>query len=79
MLIGTLIQIERAEQMLSVGADHHIECPPRPSRDCLWKCPFLKICPMFDDGSRVEAAIEEHYEVRNPLDYYGGQEKSELA
>lgn len=74
MLIGALTQIERAEDMLKIGADHHIECPPRPSRDCAWKCPFLKICHMFDDGSRVEAAIEAYYEVRNPLDYYGGQE-----
>lgn len=75
-LIGTLIQIERAEQMLSVGADHHIECPPRPSRDCSWKCPFFKtgVCAMLDDGSRVDAAIEEYYEVKNPLEYYGGQE-----
>lgn len=74
MLIGVITQIERAEDMLKIGADHHIECPPRPSRDCLWKCPFLKICHMFDDGSRVEAAVSEYYEVRNPLDYYGGQE-----
>lgn len=51
---------------------------PTPSRDCTWKCPFLKVCRMFDDGSRVEAALEELYEIGDPLSYYQmDQEKEE--
>ena len=57
------------------GSDRHqIYAPARVSRECTW-CPFLKICPMFDDGSRVEAAIEDLYQVGDPLSYYGANEK----
>lgn len=48
--------------------------PARPSRECSW-CPFLKVCTMFDDGSRVEAALEDLYQVQDPLGYYGAKEK----
>lgn len=43
---------------------------PTPTQDCDWKCPFVGICGMFDDGSRVEAMIEEYYEAGDPYDYY---------
>lgn len=36
---------------------------PTPKSDCSWDCQFQTICPMFDDGSRVEAAIAEWFEV----------------
>lgn len=48
--------------------------PANPGRHCTW-CPFMKVCNMFDDGSRVEAALEDLYEVRDPLSYYGALEK----
>lgn len=66
----------RAEEKLNDGIKHQYAVPSRPNRDCAWKCPFLKICRMFDDGSRVEDAIEGLYEVRDPLEYYGGREKA---
>lgn len=50
---------------------------PTPSRDCTWKCPFLKVCRMFDDGSRVDAAIEYYYEVGDPLAYYQAEQEKE--
>lgn len=53
---------------------HQDIVPARPSMECTW-CPFLKICTMFDDGSRVEAAIEDNYQVQDPLSYYGALEK----
>lgn len=76
-LTGMIGRIELAEVTLEAhpGA-HHAIVPPRPSRDCVWKCQFFKICRMFDDGSRVEAAIEEHYEVGDPLAYYDSEETS---
>jgi hypothetical protein len=74
-LRGTIAKMVQAEIELSAGTDHHYAVPSRPSRDCSWKCPFFKICHMFDDGSRVEAAVENLYEVRDPLSYYGGREK----
>lgn len=78
-LTGVIDQLERAETVLeeTSGPNHQRAVPSRPSRDCVWKCQFLKICRMFDDGSRVEAAIEEHYEVGDPLAYYDSEEISE--
>lgn len=48
---------------------------PTSHRDCTWKCPFLKICPLFDDGSRVEAAIENLYVRQDPLHYYADSDR----
>ena len=53
---------------------HQVAAPARPSRECSW-CPFLQVCTMFDDGSRVEAALEDLYEIKDPLSYYGAREK----
>lgn len=77
-LTGVIDQLERAETVLedTSGPNHQRAVPSRPSRDCAWKCDFFKICRMFDDGSRVEAAIEEHYEVGDPLTYYDSEETS---
>lgn len=74
-LAGVVDQMVRTEQDLAGGAAHQYAVPSRPSRDCSWKCPFLKICHMFDDGSRVEDAIAGLYQVRDPLEYYAGKEK----
>ena len=73
-LRGTIAKMVRAEDTLAL-TPHQYVVPSRPSRDCSWKCPFLKICHMFDDGSRVDDAIEGLYQVRDPLEYYGGKEK----
>lgn len=35
--------------------------PPEPHRDCSWRCPFLDICPMFDDGSSWDWLLESQY------------------
>jgi hypothetical protein len=56
---------------LDKGADHQEVAYPRPSRDCKWKCQFFSVCPLVDDGSAAEAAIEDSFAVGNPYDYYG--------
>lgn len=77
-LVGVITDIQRAEaQIKAEPALLPMIMYPTPTRDCTWKCPFLKICRMFDDGSRVEDAIENLYEVRDPLSYYQGQEREE--
>lgn len=70
-LQGVAIRLLEVDHLLDIGADHHVVAPSRPSRDCAWKCDFFKICRMFDDGSRVEDAINDLYERRDPLSYYG--------
>lgn len=69
-LFGTIEKIGETRRALADGVKHQRACPSRPSRDCSWKCDFFKICRMFDDGSRVEAAIEDQYVVGDPLEYY---------
>lgn len=54
----------------------HMLTPPTPTRDCSWQCPFVSICPMFDDGSRVEDMIKTYYVEGNPLDRYHKDPKS---
>lgn len=74
-VVGTIGDIVETERKLTAGVSHQVAAYPTPSRDCHWKCAFFKVCRMFDDGSRVEAALENLYEVRDPLSYYGGRER----
>lgn len=67
--------IRRAEKNLDRNSEDddsyaYVAMYPRPSRDCSWSCPFVGICTMFDDGSRVEDAIESQFTTGDPLDYY---------
>lgn len=70
-----LEEISSVEEKLSRtkepwNIEHHDVIYPRPTRDCSWKCDFYKVCSMFDDGSRVEDMISEHYKEIDPLAYY---------
>ena len=76
---GTLSDMLNTRKALDEGGDHRFVAYPRPSRDCKWKCQFFTICPMFDDGSAAEAAIEDAFEVSNPYAYYGVEEKKGSA
>lgn len=69
-------EIEMTRARLNAGYEtHHIIVPPSPMKDCKWSCPFFPICPMFDDGSRVEDAIEAMFVEGNPLERYEGAEE----
>lgn len=70
-LIGEILQKTYA---LKQGGDPLVMLPANVGRHCTW-CPFMKVCTMFDDGSRVEAALEDLYEIKDPLSYYGAREK----
>ncbi len=72
---GTITDLLRVKDALDEGAPHQFVAYPSPSRDCKWKCQFYSICPMIDDGSAAEAAIEQMYEVSNPYGYYNEEEK----
>jgi hypothetical protein len=67
---AVIIEIMRARHALDRGTDHHEVVYPTPTGDCSWSCPFLKVCPLFDDGSRVEAALQEHYVTIDPYARY---------
>jgi hypothetical protein len=37
---------------------------PNPTKDCTWRCDFLPICPMMDDGSHWQHTLGEMYSPR---------------
>jgi RecB family exonuclease len=47
------------ERMLQAEADG--DNYPVPDSDCTWKCPFLQVCPLMDDGSDIMGALNELY------------------
>ncbi len=74
-LHGTITDLLSVKDSLDQGVSHLVVAYPRPSRDCKWKCQFYSICPLIDDGSAAEAAIESMYTVSNPYGYYNEEEK----
>jgi len=58
-------------QNLDAGGDHRYWAYPTPDGDCSWKCPFLSVCPMMDDGSNWEGLLEEHFVKVDPYERYG--------
>jgi hypothetical protein len=74
-LHGTVSDLMRVKKSLDDGVSHLAVAYPRPSRDCTWKCPFFSVCPLIDDGSAAEQAIQEMFVESNPYEYYGIEEK----
>jgi hypothetical protein len=74
-LHGTVTDMLAVRKALDEGVSHQLVAYPRPSRDCKWKCPFFAMCPMFDDGSAVEQALNDSYAVADPYGYYGNTEE----
>lgn len=77
MTVSTVEEIIMTEGALDTGVTHHRAVPRRFSETCHWKCPFFKICPMFDDGSNVAGMLDDQFIVRDPLSYYGGKENGD--
>ena len=67
---GEITRIQQTELSLDAGVDHHMVCPPSPSRDCDWKCQYMQLCAMMDDGSDTEGYIETALVLRDPLERY---------
>lgn len=80
--MATMRSVERiiqARKDLDDGLPMQYVVPPRPSRDCTWKCPFKNICPLFDDGSNVELAIQETMVHQDPDARYQEKEQEEIG
>jgi len=75
----TIEEIVVTRQQLDAGGDPLYLVPPRPSRDCTWKCDFFQVCPMFDDGSGAENMLEAVYETRDPHERYNEDEIKQKA
>lgn len=62
---STLLQIVGALQAIEANQDaHHDVTPPNPTRDCSWRCDFIHVCPMMDQGDHWETAISEWFQER---------------
>lgn len=73
-LVANVFEFEgRIAQFGEIGVKMFAQ--PNPTRDCSWDCSFYNICGQFDDGSRVEAAIAEMFEVRDPMERYTNDAK----
>jgi len=69
-LMGAARDIMRMERELDAGADPMSVAYPNPTDACSWDCDFFPVCPMLDDGSRVEDAIAALYEEQDPMARY---------
>lgn len=74
-LQGVLRDMVITRDALLKGGDPMVFAYPNPTRDCTWKCPFIAVCPMFDDGSDVESALNDRFEETNPYDYYNDNDE----
>jgi PD-(D/E)XK nuclease superfamily len=63
-------EIVTMRRRLDAGEDHHDACWASPSDFCTWGCQYFKVCSLFDDGSRVDAALEAEYQRSDPYQYY---------
>jgi hypothetical protein len=69
-LYGTISDLLALERRLDEGTSHQVAAYPNPQGDCTWSCDYRLICPLFNDGSRVEDMIKTYYVEGDPLSYY---------
>jgi hypothetical protein len=70
-VVQVAAEIADAERRLNEGEDHHFVAPPTSIPDrCKWDCEFFRVCPLADDGSDFEGALNAIYEERDPLERY---------
>lgn len=74
-LIGEILAAETA---LRAGVDPLIIMPPTPSDRCDWACDYKDVCPMFDNGDRVEEFVDGLYETGDPLLRYADKNVEEV-
>lgn len=67
---GEIQDILDVERKLNEGSDPRYVAYPTPKRDCSWDCDFLPVCPMVDDGSRLEDMLAAYYEPHDVLERY---------
>lgn len=71
--LGT--EIQRAREALDAGRSHHDVCPPNVNRGHAWACSCRDVTSMFDDGSDVEAFIQDFYEPHDAWARYATEEE----
>ena len=72
-LNGVISDMYATRRALDNGAEPQYTVYPAVSQDCQWRCDFLGVCALMDDGSNVEDSIYEKFHHEDPYAYY--QEK----
>lgn len=73
-LLGTIEDMLQVEELLNQGVAVNSLVPPTPTGECTWKCEFFPVCPMFNDGSRVEDMLKIYYKEGDPIQRYRREE-----
>lgn len=70
-LKGVLDDMDRVTRQLDQKVDHRVAAYPNPMTDrCGWDCSEFKLlCPLFDDNSRVDAAMNANFVQGDPYAY----------
>lgn len=68
--VSMAYEMHDIERRMASGELHNYAVYPTPTFTCSWDCQFVVVCDMFDDGSRVESALQELYVVGDPYDRY---------
>lgn len=64
-LMATLDEMVQASQAIEADPEaHHQYAYPNPTKDCTWRCDFLSICPMMDDGGYWRNSLGDLYVPR---------------
>lgn len=74
-VLSTVDEIKHARDVLDAGADHQYVVPPHATRDCGWRCEFLSVCKLTDDGSRWQDALNDRYVLIDPDERYSSDIK----
>jgi len=72
-------EILAAHDALDAGVNHQDLCYPSPMNNrCEWDCDFFAVCALCDDGSDIEGALADHFEVVDPLRRYADERVQSL-
>lgn len=68
-LVANVFEFEgRIAQLGDIGVKMFAQTTK--TNTCSWDCDFFQVCDLFDDGSRVEDAIADLFEERDPMQRY---------
>lgn len=68
---GTALDILTVDARLDAGEPPQRVLYANPGDYCGWGCPFVSVCTMADDGSRLDDALEDNYVRSDPWAHYG--------
>lgn len=61
-------QVAQMARRIEAGQDPRAVAYPTPGTHCDW-CPFQRVCPLFDDGSRAEDMVSAQFVEADPWGY----------